>query len=88
MSVNIRQNKCVKCRACYLHCPNDVIGWNDEEKSPYIAYPDECSHCGVCALECKAGAIYHTMPLACYSDVNTMTPSVNKPAEFNWKKWV
>ena len=88
MSVHITDGLCVKCRACYKHCPNDVIGWDATENRPYIAYPDECSHCGVCALECKAGAIKHVIPLACYDDFLMFEPSVNKPDSFDWKKYL
>lgn len=88
MSVYIHLDRCVKCGACYRQCPNDVFGWNEEENAPFIAYPDECSHCGVCALECKTGAIYHTIPLACYDDFLMFEPSVNKPKEFNWRKYI
>lgn len=88
MSVLVCYEKCVKCKACYNHCPNDVIGWNNEDHLPYIAYPDECSHCGVCALECKTGAIHHTIPLACYDDLISFKPAENRPKEFNWRKYL
>ncbi|MCC8057308.1 MAG: ferredoxin family protein [Synergistaceae bacterium] len=88
MSVEIIYDKCLSCGACYNHCPNDVIGWDGEKKKPVVAYPDECSHCGVCALECRHGAIRHTIPLACYEDITAMAPSVNQPEEFNWQKWL
>lgn len=88
MSVRIKYDCCRSCRACYLQCPNDVIGWNEEENAPYIAYPEECSHCGVCALECKFGAIHHTIPLACCDDIMTFTPAVNRSDTFDWHKWV
>ena len=87
MSVKIHIEKCVKCKACYNHCPNDVFSWAAEANQPCVAYPGECSHCGVCALECKTGAIHHTIPLACYDDFIMFEPSVNKPDSFNWKKY-
>lgn len=87
MSVKIDFERCVKCRACYNQCPNDVFGWDSQEQAPYIAYPDECSHCGVCALECRTGAISHTIPLACYDDFMMFGPAINKPKEFDWRKY-
>lgn len=88
MSVNIIHEKCARCKACYRYCPNDVIGWDEKNNMPFIAYPDECSHCGVCKLECRTGAIYHTIPLACYDDMMSFTPAVNKPKEFDWRKYL
>lgn len=88
MSLAFVCENCTKCKACYNHCPNDVIGWNEKRNEPYIAYPDECSHCGVCKLECKFDAIHFTIPLACYDDSNEFTPAINHPKEFNWRKWV
>jgi NAD-dependent dihydropyrimidine dehydrogenase PreA subunit len=87
MSVRIVYENCTSCKACYNHCPNDVIGWDEEKNIPVILYQDECSHCGVCALECKFDAIKHRMPLACWLDISTFTPAVNPPKEFNWKNW-
>ena len=40
------------------------------------------------ALECKFGAISHTIPLACCDDIMTFTPAINKPEKFDWEKWV
>ena len=88
MSVRIVYEKCAGCGSCYEQCPNDVIGWNAEKGIPFIAYPDECSHCGVCALECGCGAIEHIIPLACYDDLNTLGPSVNRQTTLDWKKFL
>lgn len=88
MSVRIIYDNCISCKECYNHCPNDVIGWDHKDDIPIIDYPDECSHCGVCALECKSGAIHHTIPLACYIDINTFSPPSKQPREFNWRKWL
>lgn len=88
MSVKILYQNCAGCKQCHIHCPNDVIGWDAGKGRPYIAYPDECSHCGVCALECKFEAIHHTIPLACYDDLSTFTAPVNSPHVFDWRKWL
>jgi len=88
MSVHIILENCTSCKACYNHCPNDVIGWDATENISYIAYQDECSHCGVCALECRFDAIQHIIPLTCFDDICSFTPAVNPPRELNWKKWV
>ena len=88
MSVKIIYDNCISCKACYKQCPNDVIGWDENNNIPYIAYPDECSHCGVCALECNNKAIHHIIPLACLIDYCTFTSPVKHPQEYNWRKWV
>lgn len=88
MSVRIIYNNCTSCRACYNHCPNDIFGWDDKNNIPFVAHQDECSHCGVCALECKFGAIHHTIPLACYIDINTFMPPLKQPHVFDWEKWL
>ncbi len=88
MSVRIDLEKCIGCGTCYRECPNDIIGWNDITCKPFIAYPDECGHCGVCKLECKSEAIIHIIPLACYDDYFEFGPSTNKPTTFDWRKYV
>lgn len=43
--------KCVRCKQCYLYCPDGTI-------SPKITVDyDFCKGCGVCAKICKKGAI-------------------------------
>jgi adenylylsulfate reductase subunit B len=70
MPVKINYHLCKGCKACYTECPADVIGWDDEKAIPYIAYPDECWHCGVCKLECPEEAMIHTLPPQCWIDIN------------------
>ncbi len=71
MPLNINYHACKGCKSCYTHCPGDIIGWDSERLIPYIAYPNECWHCGVCRMECKENAIIHTFPPQCLSEVNT-----------------
>ncbi len=47
--------KCVGCLRCYLVCPDGVIVRTEDEKVT-IEY-DFCKGCGICAHECKVGAI-------------------------------
>lgn len=50
----IDQEKCVNCLKCFLFCPDGVISKGEEKLT--IDY-DYCKGCGVCAYECKLGAI-------------------------------
>jgi pyruvate ferredoxin oxidoreductase delta subunit len=50
----IDKETCVNCLVCYLICPDGVI-FKSEDKVD-IDY-DFCKGCGVCANECKVGAI-------------------------------
>ena len=47
--------KCTKCALCWLYCPDAAISM-DEEGYPSFNY-EYCKGCGVCANECRVGAI-------------------------------
>lgn len=55
--IEINLKYCNGCGSCYDTCPQDVFGWNKEERMPIIKYPDECWYCGVCRTECSEEAI-------------------------------
>ena len=40
-----------------MHCPLDVIHFDEKNNVPVIKYPEECWHCGSCRLDCPTGAI-------------------------------
>lgn len=48
-------DKCVKCGMCLMCCPVNSIR-RHEDGSFEICY-DYCKGCGICAHECKKGAI-------------------------------
>jgi pyruvate ferredoxin oxidoreductase delta subunit len=50
----INNDKCTKCLRCFLVCPDGAI--DKSSNSMEIDY-DFCKGCGVCATECKLGAI-------------------------------
>lgn len=66
MPVSIDKDKCKGCKNCYMICSNDVFGWDAEAKKPVINYQFECSHCGVCWIECEKRAIDLTLPASFY----------------------
>ncbi|HYK93799.1 MAG TPA: 4Fe-4S binding protein [Thermoplasmata archaeon] len=47
--------KCTRCNVCWKFCPDDAIGF-DTNGFPTIRY-EFCKGCGICALECRPGAI-------------------------------
>jgi len=50
----IDRSKCVNCLRCFLVCPDGVVDKSGE--IPEIDY-DFCKGCGICARECRVGAI-------------------------------
>ena len=47
------KEKCVKCKLCFIFCPEAAIKWKDGPEWDY----DLCSGCMICYNECKAKAI-------------------------------
>ena len=47
--------KCIKCGVCYLFCPEACI--NEDAEGFFTADLNYCKGCGICAKECKPGAI-------------------------------
>ncbi|MCL4182746.1 MAG: ferredoxin family protein [Burkholderiaceae bacterium] len=86
MPFKIDFHKCDGCGACYRTCPADVIGWDKETAMPFMAYPQECWHCGVCWMECNdtgAMAITPTLPPQCLSERNPRFLSLPTGAELS-----
>lgn len=44
------QEKCIKCGACYMFCPEGAISMNEEGYPTVDLY--YCKGCGICAREC------------------------------------
>lgn len=49
--------RCTSCQTCVDVCFVNAIGWDEEEGSPLLAYPEDCQVCCVCERACPEGAI-------------------------------
>jgi pyruvate ferredoxin oxidoreductase delta subunit len=47
--------KCTRCSLCWLFCPESAVYEVDDEY--FDTNLDYCKGCGICAKECKPGAI-------------------------------
>ena len=55
--IEIDLDKCKKCKTCVNACFVDVLRWNETEKTPVVAYPEDCVWCLACEVACPAQCI-------------------------------
>ncbi|MGB9660758.1 MAG: 4Fe-4S dicluster domain-containing protein [Moorellaceae bacterium] len=55
--IKVDLEKCTGCKTCYKACFVDVIRWDDSNKRPVIAYPEDCVECNYCEISCPEEAI-------------------------------
>ena len=48
-------DKCIRCGACYIFCPDAAV--NQNEKGYFEANLYYCKGCGICVHECPTGCI-------------------------------
>ena len=56
-NVKIDYDLCNGCKICVDACFVDVIRWDDKEKRPIVAYPEDCVWCLACEEACSAQCI-------------------------------
>jgi NAD-dependent dihydropyrimidine dehydrogenase PreA subunit len=54
---DIDKESCTGCKTCFDSCFVDVFRWDNEEKRPIIAYPEDCVACCLCEDSCPAKCI-------------------------------
>jgi len=58
--VQINLELCNGCGICVKSCPADVIRMDAESKKAIIRYPEDCSVCCWCYVECPEDAVIIT----------------------------
>lgn len=54
----VHMDKCIKCRLCWLYCPESVLDIiEDHAKFDIKIDYDYCKGCGICASQCPTKAI-------------------------------
>lgn len=52
---------CMECGSCVESCPGHILEMGED--GPYVAYPEQCWHCGCCRIACPTGSIAYRFPL-------------------------
>jgi NAD-dependent dihydropyrimidine dehydrogenase PreA subunit len=55
--IDIDREKCKGCKTCVNACFADVLRWNEADKKPVVAYPEDCVWCLACEAACPAQCI-------------------------------
>jgi NAD-dependent dihydropyrimidine dehydrogenase PreA subunit len=63
-TIKIDFDECKGCKTCMNACFADVIRWNDADKKPVVAYPEDCVWCLACEANCPVDCIevIHNIP--------------------------
>jgi NAD-dependent dihydropyrimidine dehydrogenase PreA subunit len=57
VTIEIDRKKCKSCKTCVDSCFVDVYRWDDKEKKPIAAYPEDCVWCYACEMACPVQCI-------------------------------
>ena len=55
--IDINLEECKSCKSCMNACFADVIRWDDDNKKPVVAYPEDCVWCLACEAACPTQCI-------------------------------
>ena len=55
--IKINFDNCKGCKTCMNACFADVIRWNEADKQPVVAYPEDCVWCLACEAGCPVQCI-------------------------------
>jgi NAD-dependent dihydropyrimidine dehydrogenase PreA subunit len=58
MITELDKTKCNGCGVCIDICPMDVIRPDNDTQKASICYPEDCTNCYLCEMNCAAGAIF------------------------------
>lgn len=53
----INERLCIGCGLCRDVCTEDVFGFDEVKRKPYVKYPKDCVACLSCECYCPVGAI-------------------------------
>lgn len=56
-TIEINLDECKSCKMCVNACFADVLRWNEADKKPVVAYPEDCVWCLACEAACPAHCI-------------------------------
>jgi len=54
----IDENLCTGCGICVESCPMDVIRMDEDLNKAVARYPEDCSLCALCEIDCPEQAIH------------------------------
>lgn len=57
VKIEIDRNLCNSCKTCVSACFIDVLRWDEEDKMPIVAYPEDCVWCLGCEMACPVQCI-------------------------------
>jgi NAD-dependent dihydropyrimidine dehydrogenase PreA subunit len=69
LRIDIDMEECSGCGTCVKACFVDVIRWDDSQKKPIVAYPQDCVWCFACEIACPPQCI-------------EVVPDIKKRAEY------
>lgn len=57
IQINLDQTSCIRCKTCISTCYQNVYKYNKVKNEVYVAYPQDCVSCLMCAMNCPKDCI-------------------------------